>query len=71
MFLPFCTASFFGLPVSGEIEVKLGQLLQGVVGRVDKVRQVVYLNCDPLTVSKSVVRPYLRWICHLIPLSLS
>lgn len=42
--------------VSGEIEVKIGQLLQGVVGRTDKLRQVVYLNCDPDTVSKCVTK---------------
>jgi hypothetical protein len=51
-------------PVSGEIEVKIGQLLQGVVGRIDKLRQVVDLNCDPYTVSKCVVCPCLTWNCH-------
>jgi hypothetical protein len=50
-------------PVSGEIEVKIGQLLQGVVGRIDKLRQVVYLNCDPDTVSKCVVCPCLTLNC--------
>lgn len=52
------------VPVSGEIEVKIGQLLQGVVGRIDKLRRVVNLNCDPDTVSKCVVCPCLAWNCH-------
>lgn len=42
--------------VSGDTEVKIGQLLQGIVGRIDKVRQVVYLNCDPDAVSKCVTK---------------
>uniref|UniRef100_A0A2N9FN48 S1 motif domain-containing protein n=1 Tax=Fagus sylvatica TaxID=28930 RepID=A0A2N9FN48_FAGSY len=42
--------------VTGQIEVKIGQLLQGVVGRIDKVRQVIYLDCDLDTVSKCVTK---------------
>ncbi|KAG6700889.1 hypothetical protein I3842_08G135300 [Carya illinoinensis] len=40
----------------GEFDVKIGQLLQGIVGKIDKVRQVVYLNCDSDTVSKCVTK---------------
>lgn len=36
-------------------EVKIGNLLQGLVRSIDKVRKVVYLSSDPDTMSKSVV----------------
>ncbi|KAM2436860.1 hypothetical protein ACFX1W_014035 [Malus domestica] len=41
---------------SKEIQVKTGQLLQGVVKSVDKIRKVVYLISDQETVSKSVTK---------------
>ncbi|TQD85713.1 hypothetical protein C1H46_028765 [Malus baccata] len=41
---------------SKEIQVKTGQLLQGVVESVDKIRKVVYLISDQETVSKSVTK---------------
>ncbi|KAB2608035.1 RRP5-like protein [Pyrus ussuriensis x Pyrus communis] len=41
---------------SKEIQVKTGQLLQGVVKGVDKICQVVYLSSDQETVSKSVTK---------------
>lgn len=60
--LHFGSPSFSGFllkndqAVSGEIEVKIGQLLQGVVGRIDKVHKVIYLSCDLDTVSKCVTK---------------
>ncbi|RXH76493.1 hypothetical protein DVH24_019381 [Malus domestica] len=41
---------------SKEIQVKTGQLLQGVVKSVDKIGKVVYLISDQETVSKSVTK---------------
>ncbi|KAJ0028108.1 hypothetical protein Pint_36335 [Pistacia integerrima] len=38
------------------IEVKPGQLLQGVVRTIDRTRKVVYLSSDPDTVSKCVTK---------------
>ncbi|OIV89511.1 hypothetical protein TanjilG_20430 [Lupinus angustifolius] len=37
-------------------ELKVGQLLQGLVRKIDKVRKVVYLSSDPDTMSKSVTK---------------
>ncbi|KAE9590105.1 putative ribosomal protein S1 [Lupinus albus] len=37
-------------------ELKVGQLLQGLVKKIDKVRKVVYLSSDPDTMSKSVTK---------------
>ncbi|CAL0321523.1 unnamed protein product [Lupinus luteus] len=37
-------------------ELKVGQLLQGLVRKIDKVRKVVYLSSDPDTLSKSVTK---------------
>ncbi|KDP21906.1 hypothetical protein JCGZ_03044 [Jatropha curcas] len=37
-------------------EVKTGQLLQGIVRRIDKTRKVVYLSADPDAVSKCVMK---------------
>ncbi|KAK7268213.1 hypothetical protein RIF29_20906 [Crotalaria pallida] len=37
-------------------EVKVGQLLQGLVRKIDKVRKVVYLSSDPDTMCKSVTK---------------
>lgn len=36
-------------------EVKAGQILQGVVRKIDKTRKIVYLNSDADIVSKCVV----------------
>lgn len=41
---------------AGESKVTAGQLVQGVVKSIDKVRKVVYLSSDKDMVSKSVVR---------------
>ena len=44
------------MPAEGQgNEVKIGQLIQGLVRSIDKVRKVVYLSSDPDTMSKSVV----------------
>lgn len=56
----------WSFPVSGEIEVKIGQLLQGVVGRIDKVHKVIYLSCDLDTVSKCVVCIHLTLNCVIL-----
>ncbi|XP_027934864.1 rRNA biogenesis protein RRP5 isoform X1 [Vigna unguiculata] len=58
--LHFGVSSFTGfLPKDSSTEgfggeVKIGNLLQGLVRSIDKVRKVVYLSSDPDTMSKSV-----------------
>ncbi|OMO68743.1 hypothetical protein COLO4_29434 [Corchorus olitorius] len=60
--LHFGLSSFTGfLPKDGEfesrdIEVRVGQLVQGVVRRIDKTRKVVYFSSDSDTVSKCVTK---------------
>ncbi|KAI4332058.1 hypothetical protein L6164_016997 [Bauhinia variegata] len=60
--LNFGLSSFTGfLPKKSEAEgqsgeVKAGQLLQGVVRSIDKVRRVVYMSSDLDSVSKSVTK---------------
>nr|XP_015898902.2 rRNA biogenesis protein RRP5 isoform X1 [Ziziphus jujuba var. spinosa] len=61
--LHFGLSSFMGfLPsnsqagVMEENEVTTGQLLQGVVRNIDKIRKVVYLSSDPDTLSKCVTK---------------
>ncbi|CAN6577203.1 unnamed protein product [Malus baccata var. baccata] len=60
--LHFGLSSFTGfLPKKSEsdtkeIQLKAGQLLQGAVKSVDKIRKVVYLSSDPETVSKCVTK---------------
>ncbi|XVE75785.1 hypothetical protein DITRI_Ditri12bG0120500 [Diplodiscus trichospermus] len=60
--LHFGLSSFMGfLPKDGQaegrdIEVRMGQFLQGVIRRVDKTHKVVHLSSDPDTVSKSVTK---------------
>ncbi|KAK3020344.1 hypothetical protein RJ639_045328 [Escallonia herrerae] len=41
---------------SRDVDVNIGQLLQGVVKNVDKTRKVVYLSYDPDMVSKCVTK---------------
>ncbi|OMO51868.1 hypothetical protein CCACVL1_29542 [Corchorus capsularis] len=57
--LHFGLSSFTGfLPKdeSRDIEVRAGQLVQGVVRRIDKTRKVVYFSSDSDTVSKCVTK---------------
>ncbi|GKV41870.1 hypothetical protein SLEP1_g49347 [Rubroshorea leprosula] len=60
--LHFGSSSFMGfLPKKSqaegmEAEARTGQLLQGVVGRIDKTRKVIHLSSDPDTVSKCVTK---------------
>lgn len=59
--LHFGLSSFMGfLPRKSkagvDVEARTGQLLQGVVGRIDKNRKVVHLSSDAETVSKFVTK---------------
>lgn len=60
--LHFGLTSFMGfLPKTsqaahGAMDLNTGQLIQGVVRNIDKIRKVVYLSSDPDTVSKCVIK---------------
>lgn len=50
-----CEIGFMFMTERKDIEVKVGQLVQGVVKSIDKTRKLLYMSSDPDTVSKCVV----------------